>query len=81
MHRNTPELHLDAVARHNAWIEGLRSLDGKAVDHGPIEVLDGELAPPWALSHAVPDGARLYEATGNEGASLELRYRSAVLAL
>ena len=80
-HRETPELHLRDVARQNVWIEGLRSLDGKVTDHGPIEVMDGETVPPGALAHAVPDGARLYEATGNEGASLELRYRHAVLVL
>ena len=81
VHRETPELHLDGVARQNVWIEGLRSLSGKDIDHGPIEVLDGEIVPPEALSHAVPDGARLYEATGNEGASLELQYRCAVLVM
>ena len=81
VHRETPELYLDAVARQNVWIEGLRSLRGEEIDHGPIEVLDGEIAPPEALSLAVPDGARLYEATGNEGASLELQYRCAVLVI
>ena len=54
---------------------------GERVDHGPIEVLDGELVPPGALAHAVPDGARLYEATGNEGASIELQFRHAVLVV
>ena len=80
-HIETPELRLDDVARHNAWVEGLRSLSGEAVDHGPVEVLDGEIVPEGALREAVPDGARLYEATGNEGASLELRYRCAVLVV
>ena len=80
-HRATPELHLSEVARHNAWIERLRSLDGKVSEHGPIEVLDGETVPAGALDEALPDGARLYEATGNEGASLELQYRRAVLVL
>ena len=63
-HLDTPELHLDDVARQNAWVEGLRSLSAEAVDHGPIEVLDGEIVPEGALREAVPDGARLYEATG-----------------
>ena len=80
-HIDTPELHLEDVARQNAWVEGLRSLSGEAVDHGPIEVLDGEIVPAGALREAVPDGARLYEATGNEGASLELQYRRAVLVV
>ena len=80
-HREAPELRLDSVARQNVWIEGLRTLRGEAMDHGPIEVLDGELAPPGALARAAPDGARLYEATGNEGASLELQYRRAVLVV
>ena len=44
-------------------------------------MLDGEIVPPGALAHAVPDGARLYEATGNEGASIELLYRHAVLVV
>ena len=80
-HRDTPELHLHNVARQNAWVEGLRSLKGEAIDHGPIEVLDGEIAPPGALAHAAPTGGRVYEATGNEGASLELQYRHAVLVM
>ena len=80
-HRETPELHLKNMARQNVWIEGLRSLGGDDVDHGPIEVLDGEIVPRGALAHAVPQGARVYEATGNEGASLELQYRHAVLVL
>ena len=79
VHIDTPELHLDNVARQNTWVEGLRSLSGEAVDHGPIEVLDGEIVPEGALREGVPDGARLYEATGNEGASIELQYRRAVL--
>ena len=78
-HIDTPELHLEDVARQNVWVEGLRALSGTAVDHGPIEVLDGEIVPEGALRDAVPDGARLYEATGNEGASIELQYRCAVL--
>ena len=80
-HRDTPELHLEAIARQNTWLEGLRSLDGEAVEHGDIEVLDGEIVPHGALAHAIPDGGRVYEATGNEGASLELQYRHAVLVL
>ena len=78
-HIDTPELHLEDVARQNVWVEGLRALSGEPVDHGPIEVLDGEIVPEETLRDAVPDGARLYEATGNEGASLELQYRRAVL--
>ena len=80
-HRQTPELHLEEVARQNVWIEGLRTLRGEDVDHGPIEVLDGEIVPAGALAQATPDGARVYEATGNEGASLELQYRHAVLVV
>ena len=80
-HIDTPELHLDDVARQNAWVEGLRSLSAEAVDHGPIEVLDGEIVPEGALREAVPDGARVYEVTGNEGASLELQFRRAVLVV
>ena len=81
VHIDTPELHLDDVARQNTWVEGLRSLSGDAVDHGPIEVLDGEIVPEGARREAAPAGARLYEATGNEGASLELQYRRAVLVV
>ena len=80
-HRDTPELHLEGIARQNAWIEGLRSLEGETVEHGAIEVLDGEIVPPDALADAIPTGGRVYEATGNEGASLELQYRHAVLVL
>ena len=78
-HIETPELHLEDVARQNVWVEDLRSLAGEPAGHGPIEVLDGEIVPEGALRDLVPDGARLYEATGNEGAVLELQYRSAVL--
>ena len=78
-HRATPRLHLEHVARQNAWIEGLRALDGTDADHGPIDVEDGEILPPRALDDARPYGARVYEATGNEGASLKLQYRHAVI--
>ena len=78
-HEETPELHLDGIARQNVWVEGLRSLGGESVEHGPIEVLDGEIVPQGALADVVPNGARLYEATGNEGAAIELQYRTAVL--
>ena len=80
-HRDTPELHLEDIARQNAWIEDLRSLQGELIQHGPIEVPDGEIVPRGALAHATPAGGRVYEATGNEGASLELQYRQAVLVL
>ena len=74
-HRTTPRLHLQTVDRHNAWVEQLHTLGGDPAEHGPIEVGDGELAPANALASARPSGARVYEATGNEGASLELQYR------
>ena len=80
-HRDTPELHLEDIARQNAWIEDLRSLEGDVIRHGHIEVLDGEIVPHGALAHATPAGGRVYEATGNEGASLELQYRHAALVL
>ena len=54
---------------------------GHFAEHGDIEVLDGEIVPHGALAHAIPDGGRVYAATGNEGASLELQYRHAVLVL
>ena len=78
-HRQTPELHIESVERQHIWIEGLRTLDGTEADFGPIEVLDGEIVPAGALDQTRPTGARVYEATGNEGASLELQYRAAVL--
>ena len=43
-HRETPELHLRNVARQNVWIEGLHWLNGEAIDHRPIEVLDSEMS-------------------------------------
>ena len=80
-HRDTPRLHIERVARQNAWIEGLRTLDGEPLEHGPIEVLDGEIAPAGALEGETPLAARVYENTGNEGASVEMQYRRAVLVL
>lgn len=80
-HRDTPRLHIERVARQNAWITALRTLAGEAIDHGPIEVLDGEIAPEGALESQSPVGARVYENTGNEGASVEMQYRKAVLVL
>ena len=80
-HRETPRLHLQAVDRHNAWVEQLHTLAGEPADHGPIEVGDGELTPANSLANARPSGARVYEATGNEGASLELQYRHGAIVI
>ena len=80
-HWETPTLHLEDVTRQNIWVEGLRSLDGADLEYGPIEIEDGEIAPQGTLDGVKPDGARVYEATGNEGASLELQYRHAVLVM
>ena len=55
-HIDTSELHRDDVARENTWVEGLRALSGEEVDHGPIEVLDGEIVPQGALEEAVRTG-------------------------
>ena len=80
-HRKTSTLHMERVTRQNAWIEGLRTLEGEPLEHGPIEVLDGEIAPEGAFKTESPVGARVYEDTGNEGASVEMQYRRAVLVL
>ena len=83
-HTPTEQVHLEEVERQNIWIEGLRGLVGGGEDEdwwGPIEVEDGEIVPEKALAETAPHGARVYEATGNEGASLELQYRRAVLVL
>ena len=78
---DTPRVHPEPIARQNIWVEALRELDGSPCDHGAIDVRDGEIAPAGALDTATPDGARLYEATGNEGASVELQYRRAALVV
>ena len=80
-HQSTPKLHIKNITRANYWLENLRTLDGAQTQYGPIEVLDGEIAPEGALAQVMPTGARVYEATGNEGASLELQYHCAVIVM
>lgn len=53
-HRDTARFHLEDVARQHAWIDDFRTLSGERCDHGPIEVLDGEIVPWGSLDETSP---------------------------
>ena len=76
-----PVLAMGRARRRDVWVEGLRTLDGERADYGRIAVETCELAPPQAVEGLETCGARVYEATGNEGAILELQYRHAALVV
>ena len=78
---NLPVLEMGPASRRDIWVEGLRSLDGERADYGRIAVETCELAPAEAVNGLETCGARVYEATGNEGATLELQYRHAALVV
>ena len=78
---NLPVLEMGPASRRDIWVEGLRSLDGERADYGRIAVETCELAPAEAVKGLETCGARVYEATGNEGATLELQYRHAALVV
>ena len=74
-----PVLEMGRTRRRDLWVEGLRTLDGEDAGYGRIAVETCELSPPEAVETLRTSGARVYEATGNEGAILELQYRRAAL--
>ena len=76
-----PVLAMGRARRRDIWVEGLRTLDGERADYGRIAVETCELAPAQAVEGLETCGARVYEATGNEGAILELQYRHAALVV
>lgn len=76
-----PVLSMGRVRRRDVWVEGLRTLDGERPGYGRIAVEACELAPAEATAKLATCGARVYEATGNEGAILELQYRHAALVV
>ena len=76
-----PVLAMEPARRRDVWIEGLRTLDGERTQYGRIAVETCELAPAEAVGTLKTCGARVYEATGNEGAILELQYRHAALVV
>ena len=76
-----PVLAMGRARRRDVWVEGLRTLDGERADYGRIAVETCELAPAEAVEGLETCGARVYEATGNEGAILELQYRHAALVI
>ena len=76
-----PVLEMGPARRRDIWVEDLRNLDGEHADYRRIAVETCELAPPEAVEGIETSGARIYEATGNEGAILELQYRHAALVV
>ena len=78
---NLPVLEMGPASRRDIWVEGLRSLNGERADYGRVAVETCELAPAEAVEGLETYGARVYEATGNEGAILELQYRHAALVV
>lgn len=63
-------------------LSGWQAPDGSRPDLADLPFdEDSELCPPGALDDDEPDEQQFFEATGNEGASFERRYRRAALVL
>ncbi len=63
------------------WLDGWVCADGMSAEYGKLELCDGELMRADELADEEPDSHRLFEATGNEGASVERLYRRAALVV
>ena len=63
------------------WLDGLTAPDGAAPDYGKLRIRPGELMPAGRLDLDRPDSQRLFEATGNGGATVDRLYRSAALVI
>ncbi len=63
------------------WLDGWVCADDTPVEYGGLELCDGELMGEDELTDESPDSHRLFEATGNGGASVERLYRRAALVI
>lgn len=63
------------------WLAGWSAPDGATPDYGELRLRPGELMPADRLDLDRPDSQRLFEATGNGGATVDRLYRSAALAV
>ena len=62
-------------------LDGWARPDGAPADYGDLPLLPGELMPAGRLDSERPDSQRLFEASGNEGATIERLYRRAALVV
>ena len=62
-------------------LDGWARPDGAPADYGALPLLPGELMPAGRLDPERPDSQRLFEASGNEGATIERLYRRAALVV
>ena len=62
-------------------LDGWARPDGASADYGDLPLLPGELMPAGRLDPGRPDSQRLFEASGNEGATIERFYRRAALVV
>ncbi len=62
-------------------LDGWARPDGAPADYGDLPLLPGELMPAGRLDPGRPDSQRLFEASGNEGATIERFYRRAALVV
>lgn len=63
------------------WLDGWSAPDGAAPGYGELRLRPGELMPADRLDLDRPDSQRLFEATGNGGATVDRLYRSAALVV
>ena len=62
-------------------LDGWARPDGAPADYDDLPLLPGELMPAGRLDPERPDSQRLFEASGNEGATIERFYRRAALVI
>ena len=63
------------------WVDTWVDPDGTRPAYGKLPVILKEILPIFGLDGAKPDEEKIFEATGNEGATLERVYRRAALVL
>ena len=73
------EFELYDIVEVACWLDGWARPDGTPADYGALPLLPGELMPAGRLDPERPDSQRLFEASGNEGATIERLYRRAAL--
>ena len=75
------EFELYDIVDVDCRLDGWARPDGAPAGYDDLPLLPGELMPAGRLDPERPDSQRLFEASGNEGATIERLYRRAALVV